>query len=86
MPTPAPREDEPPTPKHGLRRDSLRQRDAHRGGGDRPLDLVRQEGQPLLDLVEEVRGLVRTDGDVAVVHYAPGVGGATDLRFHRLRT
>lgn len=25
------------------------------------------------------------DGDVAVVHYAPGIDGATDLRFHRLR-
>jgi hypothetical protein len=24
------------------------------------------------------------DGDVAVVHYAPGIDGATDIRFHRL--
>src|SRR6185436_15984391 len=32
--------------------------------------LARQEGQPVLDLVEEVRGLVRTDGPAAAERLA----------------
>ena len=46
-------------------------------------------GAALVEMGEWSYGLpyaeVLPDGDVAVVHYAPGVGGATDIRFHRLR-
>jgi phosphoenolpyruvate carboxylase len=42
--------------------------------------LARQEGQGLLDLVEEVRGLVRTDAEAAFARLAQvDVGTATDL-------
>jgi phosphoenolpyruvate carboxylase len=42
--------------------------------------LARQEGQHLLDLVEEVRGLVRTDAEAAFARLAElDVGTATDL-------
>jgi len=42
--------------------------------------LARQEGQGLLDLVEEIRGLVRTDAEEAFARLAQvDVGTATDL-------
>src|SRR5215467_11263495 len=42
--------------------------------------LARQEGQGLLDLVEEVRGLVRTDAEAAFARLAQlDIGTVTDL-------